>query len=342
MVFSMAFAIGINSECRGQEEPTAISVVRGVVAAADALMAELSEAERQKISFQFDDEKQQRNWSNLPEGAVRRGGLRMGDLTDQQKEAVLGLLRATLSPRGLQQVIDNMNGDELLRRDGGRMNFGKDEYFVSILGEPSETTPWMWQFGGHHLGINATICGSQITLSPSLTGGQPVDFEFEGRQVRQLAGDEDGAFALIGSLNQQQRKQAIVGDHHVKLKYGPQAKEVTPGQEGIAASEFTPEQRRLLIDLIQERIGILNETHAKQTMQTITDDLDSLYFSWFGPTEVGSAATFRIQGPAVIIEYSPQHLGGDSTNHTHAMYRDPTNDYGARIVREASIGAGDQ
>jgi hypothetical protein len=49
----------------------------------------------------------------------------------------------------------------------------------------------------------------------------------------------------------------------------------------------------------------------------------------------GSAAYFRIQGPTLLIEYSPQRSrgGGPDTNHIHTIYRDPTNDYGARLVK---------
>jgi Protein of unknown function (DUF3500) len=43
-------------------------------------------------------------------------------------------------------------------------------------------------------------------------------------------------------------------------------------------------------------------------------------------------AYYRIQGPHLVIEYSPQELGGDPAMHVHTMYRDPTNDYGRRFT----------
>ena len=90
--------------------------------------------------------------------------------------AVMGLVKATMSPQGVQQVVDNMAGGKTLKGGRGRLVFGKDEYYLSILGTPSLTEPWMWQFGGHHLAINATMLGNQITLAPSLTGGQPMHY----------------------------------------------------------------------------------------------------------------------------------------------------------------------
>jgi Protein of unknown function (DUF3500) len=67
-------------------------------------------------------------------------------------------------------------------------------------------------------------------------------------------------------------------------------------------------------------------------MTEIRAGLDDTYFAWSGPTthESGKngAAYYRVQGPKVVIEYSPQGGGGDSGMHIHTVYRDPTNDYG--------------
>jgi Protein of unknown function (DUF3500) len=67
-------------------------------------------------------------------------------------------------------------------------------------------------------------------------------------------------------------------------------------------------------------------------MAEIIAGLDSTYFAWSGPTthEPGrnGSAYYRIQGPKLFIEFSPQGVGGDPTMHVHTIYRDPTNDYG--------------
>ena len=61
----------------------------------------------------------------------------------------------------------------------------------------------------------------------------------------------------------------------------------------------------------------------------IRASLPQTYFAWSGPTTNGSAAYFRVQGPTLVIEYAPQ--GG--VDHIHTIYRDPTNDYGAKFAR---------
>jgi len=45
-----------------------------------------------------------------------------------------------------------------------------------------------------------------------------------------------------------------------------------------------------------------------------------------------SPAICKIQGPHVVIEYAPQSMGGDPSLHVHTIYRDPTNDYGHKII----------
>ena len=61
--------------------------------------------------------------------------------------------------------------------------------------------------------------------------------------------------------------------------------------------------------------------------------LDQTYFAWYGPTTAGSAAYFRVTGPTIVIEFSPQQMGGNAANHNHGIYRDPTNDYGAKYAQ---------
>jgi hypothetical protein len=91
------------------------------------------------------------------------------------------------------------------------------------------------------------------------------------------------------------------------------------------------EQREQLVALIQTRVGMINDSAASLKMSEVRATLDQTYFAWSGPTAVGSAAYFRVTRPSLFIEYSPQSMGGSATNHTHAMYREFGNDYGASL-----------
>ncbi|MDA1230459.1 MAG: DUF3500 domain-containing protein [Planctomycetota bacterium] len=303
-----------------------------VVAAAKALLERLSETERTNTLFKFNDEDQRLRWSNLPSGIFERKGLRMGDLID----AVMNLLKLTLSTDGYQQVVENMAGEETLNAGGrrGRVIFGKDEFYFSILGIPSLTDPWMWQFGGHHLAINATIVRDQITLGPSLTGGQPMHYSKDNKEFVQMAEEIKIAFELVNSLDDVQKRKTVLSDRFTDMILGPGHDDVRPELEGISARDLTEAQAMTLKRLIAERVGLLNEEDTKVRMDAIEAQLSESHFSWRGPTKSGSAAYYRVQGPTYFLEYAPQQMGGDPNEHIHAMYREFGNDYGEQWVKE--------
>jgi hypothetical protein len=307
-----------------------------IAAAAKSFLGSLEEAQRGKAVFAFKDEAQRKRWSNLPTGIFRREGLRMGDLTKAQRDAAMALLGAALSPEGYKKVVEIVEAEEVLRKGdsgGGRVIFGRDEFYLSFLGQPSVTDPWMIQFGGHHLAINITLAGEQGTLAPSHTAAQPAIYEFEGKTVRPLGDETDKAFALISSMDEAQRKQAVLGFEMRDLALGPGRDGEMIQPEGIKGSALNNKQRVMLLNLAGEWTGIMQESLAKAKMEEMKKHVSETWFAWAGPIEKGQPAYFRIQGPTVIIEYAPQKLGGDAMKHIHTIYRDPTNDYGRKWWR---------
>jgi hypothetical protein len=190
------------------------------------------------------------------------------------------------------------------------------------------TEPWLVQFGGHHLGLNVTMVAKSFVLTPTHTGTQPASFTRDGKTVRPLGGENDKAFDLIGSLDDKQLSQAIISQKPGNLILGPgqDGKKINP--QGIKGSALTKAQQAKLADLIGEWINIVNDGAATPRMAEIKANLPDTYFAWSGPTAKGSAVYFRIQGPTVVIEYAPQ--GG--TDHIHTVLRDPTNDYGEKLI----------
>jgi hypothetical protein len=319
---------GLNSFAQLNSTPG--TPTAAVVAATKNFLATLDDGQRGKVVFDFKDEAQRKRWSNLPTSFVKRAGLRMGDLTQPQRQAVLGVLKAALSPQGYEKVLQIVEGDEALKQSTRETIFGRDEYYVSFLGQPSTTEPWMIQFGGHHLAINLTLIAEQGTLAPSHTAAQPAIFELEGKTVRPLGRESDKAFALISSLDEAQRKQAILGFQIRDLVLGPGRDGQMIQPEGIKGSALTEKQREMLLDLVGEWTGIMRDVLAKAKMDEVKKNIAETWFAWSGSTEKGAAAYFRVQGPTLVIEYAPQRLGGDPTKHIHTIYRDPTNDYGAK------------
>ena len=212
----------------------------------------------------------------------------------------------------------------------GGLTFGKDEYYISFVGAPSSTDPWMLQWGGHHLALNITVDGPHGVLTPTHTATQPAKYTWEGKTVRPLGAEYDKAIAFISTLNEEQRKKAIIGSQMADLVLGPGHDGQTIQPEGLKAAEMTETQQAAVLDLAHEWVGILNDVGATAKMAELKANIRETWFAWSGPTTPGSAFYYRIQGPTVVIEFSPQRLGGDPVNHIHTMFRDPSNDYGKK------------
>lgn len=348
-----------------------------IVAAAKTFLSTLDDKQRQSVLFAFDDEKQRQRWSNFPIAVVPRAGVSLKEMNTAQSSAAMALVAATLSPSGFEKVQQIMEGDEVNKNTdkgppgnrGGRPRggtggpppfgnggpppagrggprqfgngpmFGKDLYFISILGTPSETEPWMLQFGGHHLALNITIAGERGVLTPTLTGAQPALFTSNGKTVRPLGRESDKGLALLNALDASQQKQAILSYRLADLVLGPGQDGKTIQPEGLKASAMNEHQRAMLLDVISEWAGIIHESAAAARMAEIKAGLNDTWFAWSGPTTAAPGnnitAYYRIQGPNLVIEYAPQELGGDPALHVHTMYRDPTNDYGRKLVAKS-------
>jgi hypothetical protein len=313
--------------------PARAAQTEQMVAAANAFFATLDPAEQSKLMFAFDDAAQRVRWSNLPVTMAERRGLRMGDLKQTQRDAVMKLLATALSKMGYEKVTGIIEGDEVLRKQSGNGSppFGRDNFYVSFMGKPSLKDPWMIQFGGHHLALNITVAGEHDVLTPSLIAVQPAKYTLDGKTIRPLGRETDAALELVKSLDDSQRKKAILGFQMRDLVLGPGHDGETIQPEGIKASELTESQRTSLLALISEWSGIIHESAATAKLDEIRSHLDDTWFAWSGPLEAAKAY-FRVQGPTVIIEFAPQRLGGDVTMHLHTMYRDPTNDYGRKFT----------
>jgi len=214
--------------------------------------------------------------------------------------------------------------------------FGSSLYYISFLGTPSTTNPWMLQFGGHHLALNITISGNKGVLTPTLTGAQPASFQLNGKLVRPLGRESDKALALLQSLDDNQRKRAVLSYEVADLVLGPgqDGKKIAP--EGLKVSAMNEKQKAMVLDLVAEWAGILNDGSAATTISEIKKDLSETWFAWSGAVTgapgTNISAYYRIQGPHLVIEYAPQH--DEPTNHVHTMYRDPTNDYGGALAKQ--------
>lgn len=235
------------------------------VPAARAFLDTLTAEQRAAAVFDFTNSAQRIRWSNLPEGMYARAGLRTGTLTASQREALHHLLACTLSAEGQRKVDEIVAGDEICaHRPGGRPTEGTNYYFVSFLGEPSQTNLWTLQFGGHHLAVNATFRGTDLQLTPTFTGVNPASWIGAGAAVIRPLGDEyDLGFAFLrvarrrAAGGRRHRPRALPTWSSARARNG-----VALVPEGIRGSALNAGPQAALLNLVGEWVTMASEPAA--------------------------------------------------------------------------------
>lgn len=314
--------------------------------AATSFLASLNETQREKTMFSVDDD-EWRKWMN--QHFYKRQGVGFDEMTPDQREAAFGLLRASLSAKGLKLTRDIMKLNHTL----GELNndnfteYGEWLYWITMMGKPSATEPWGWQLDGHHCIINYFVIGDQVVMSPLFVGSEPViakQGKFKGVSI--LQEEQNKGLEMLRSLSDEQQKTAIF---QMKKDRGNNLTEafkdnVVLDYAGIKASTFNDSQKKTLLDLIGLYVGNMNDDHAKVKMNEVENHLDDTYFAWIGEHEDDSVYYYRIHSPVILIEFDHQgpaglrHLypaGVPNREHIHAVLRTPNgNDYGKDLLRQ--------
>lgn len=310
-------------------EPETRTGIEARVAAAKALFEAVSDEKRAELRFELDDP-EWANWTNLPTGEDEPG-LRLGDCTEAELRAAFDLLATLLSPTGYARVRDIVLADDRLLRNGRpRTGFGAENFWLCVFGDPSKDERWGIQFDGHHLGLNIWVDGDVVSMSPSFLGAQPARFERGKERVAPLGDIQTAAYEIAGSLTDEQKGVAVVGAKRGANAAAAGKDGVVPEVEGIACSALGSPQRKLVLGLIAQVVRFLPTDVAESRAKELARELDDMHFSWRGPTDDGADASYRLQGPTLLIECAGQNLGGDPTQHLHLMYRGFDREYGKR------------
>ena len=324
--------------------PTGVST-QSITKAGKSFLASLNEAQKAKALFPVDDD-EWRKWMN--QHFYKRQGMGFEDMTEKQKEAAFGLLKASLSAKGFKLSRDIMKLNHTLGEMSGNMaEYGEWAYWITVMGEPSETEPWGWQMDGHHLIINFFVLGDQVVATPTFVGSEPViatEGKFEGIAI--LQDEQNQALAFAQSLTEAQRDQAIVRDTKPRNDNQTEAfkDNVVMPYEGMLVSKLDKSQAKALQNLIGLFVGQMRDEHAKIRMDEILDHWDQTYFAWKGPTDDDAVFYYRIHSPVILIEFDHQNPVGlrrqfpnrsPIRQHVHAVIRTPNgNDYGKDLLRQ--------
>ena len=208
-----------------------------------------------------------------------------------------------------------------------------ERYFVSVFGTPGGKDPWGWRWEGHHQSFNYTIAGDAApAMTPSFFGtnpGEVMDGPHKGLRV--LGNEEELGRTLVKSLNEEQRKTAII------LAEAPKEVLDLPGRndskpEGIGYAALNADQQAQLVKLIQTylfrcRLDVAKEDWAKVEK----GGLDKLFFAWAGGVDRGQPHYYRVQAGSFVLEYDNVQNGA---NHVHSLWRDFDHDFGGDLLRK--------
>lgn len=317
-----------------------------VVKAATAFVASLTDDQRKRSTFAVEDD-EWRKWMN--QHFYRRAGVSFEEMTPAQRETAFGLLRASLSARGLSLSRDIMRLNHTLGElnDNDFESYGEWLYHVTVMGTPSATEPWGWQIDGHHLIVNYFVLGDQVVMTPSFFGSEPViatSGKYAGTKI--LQEEQAAGLAFVNGLDASQRAQAILRSTKTANDNQTEAfrdNAVIP-YAGVAATALTPAQKAALLDLVALHVGKMDDGHARVKMADVKTHLDATRFAWIGGTAPDSVFYYRIHSPVVLIEFDHQTPAGlrgrypagvPFREHIHVVVRTPNgNDYGKDLLRQ--------
>ena len=322
--------------------------IQHIVDTTQTLLSLLDDKQKEAISYHIDSP-QWRTWSN-PEFLLSSKGVRLDEINEQTRDAVLEVLKATLSPEGYDKAIKAMRINHFLGelvKSPRVMN--QYSYNFVLFGTPSTTRPWGWSFYGHHLCLNVFLYKGQIIASPWFTGAEPNEID-------------DGPWAGTKILQAEAKlgldlMQSLSTDLQSKARIFAQMKDpaMPPGRwnkddqrhlcgayrdnrevpyEGILASTFNETQKKLLYSIVEQYLLYLPAKSRELKLEQVRSWEKETFFSWIGGYADEDPFYFRIQNPVILIEFD-HHSGVFLNNeepkkfHIHTLMRTPNaGDYG--------------
>jgi hypothetical protein len=353
----LAVASGCATTADDDRSSTPLSapgVARRCQGEATAWLASLAAEQRIKAQWPFED-KLRNTWlfvNNNSAVYVRKEGLAFADMNDAQRIGGHALIACALSSQGYDKAAGVMRVADIHRglndptlkalrenRPGmPSVQIGATWYWLAIFGEPSATDPWQVQLEGHHLVLNFTFVGDQVSVTPAMFGARPAVVEtgpYAGWNV--LSFEKRRGLALLDALSPEQRNVAVLSPSIPEdIFTSPLRNEAITDFQGISGSSLDNAQQALLWQLIAEYVRNHDPEVAEQKLAGIrADGVARLHFAVMGPTADG-ALYYRVHGPSVLIEFDNALNRGENVpdpNHVHSILWYPGTDMGEDLLR---------
>ncbi len=299
-------------------------------AAADFLTS-LDAEQKHKAQLPFNSE-ERFVWHYVP---MERKGLHYKEMTPEQQKLAQALLLVGLSKTGFKK-IETIRQLELVLREiekGSGPVRDPGLYYFAIFGDPDPKGTWGWRYEGHHVSLHWTsLKGKIIASSPQFLGSNPGEVRSGPQKgTRVLAAEEDLGRALVKSLDEQQRQEAILSANApADILTAASRKAAILDDKGIAYRQLNKEQQGLLLTLLEEYAHVQVQEIAKQRLEAVRKaGMADVKFAWMGGIEKGEPHYYRIQGATFLVEYDNTQ---NDANHIHTVWRDFKGDFGVDLL----------
>lgn len=317
--------------------------------AATQFLGTLSPAEVARVRYPLDAH-EWRAWSN-PEFVIHDVGVRLENLSESSIVAFLGLLRASLSESGYDQVTRLMQLNKFLGELVElREVLNEHSYQVSIFGIPDADEPWGWQMFGHHIALNVVVIEGRLVIAPVFLGAEPntlpeMDWTaFEERRSlalrlrRSLDSDQATHAVLYTSVQDPAMPEGRLHPMDERILAGAFRDNRTIPYEGVQAGQLRPEQVTLLLEIIADSLSLLPHGSAELKLAEVEEHLADTFFAWIGGSGETDPFYFRVQSPVLLTEFDNKsgvwlNNAQPAPFHTHTTLRFPNgNDYGKAYI----------
>lgn len=324
-----------------------------IAQAFDALCATLRPHIYDQLRFNK-DAREWRRWHNMP-AVWERDGIGLEEMTETEREAMHALLRASLSAKGYQELVDLMHINRFSGDLIGRPDYlNENSYSIGLFGSPTDPY-WGWQIYGHHIALNCVIVGQNYVLSPSFLAAEPTMTDADdSKGTNAFLDTETAALTLMRELPEPLRESAVLcssilnadipeGRRHwadsLHLGGAFQDNRVI-ALEGVSVREFGLNERAALMALIETFFSLLPKGPKEKRLSEIEASLDETWFCWMGGYDDWAPFYFRIQSPVLLAEFD-HHQAVFLTNneparfHVHTLTRIPEGgDYAMDLIAQ--------
>ena len=289
-----------------------------------AFLASLEPDKRKAASFAW-DAPEWRRWSYFGADGFIKPGLRLEQMSPDQKAAAWDLLAVALSPEGVRKARNVMLLQDILAASGnGTGQRSSERFSFSVFGTPAETGTWAFRLEGHHLHQSITVRDGRIaSITPASFSSLP-NRVMAGPHAGLVTLKEEEALArkLVGDLAPRTVARARVSSTPLGNILSYAGRERANAQKvGIAAADLSTAQRDLLWGLVETFAveHVPPALAAAQRARLRSGDRDAVHFAWYGPNTPEKAFGYRVIADGFVIEMGSVD---SEAQHLHTIYND--------------------